>query len=266
MPITVREYRAGSMTPAQRTDAARAVLEVVVDRIGLPTLYGGDAYGPNIRWRTDERTLLLNHGVEGLQLSVRRTAELEQAEFARFERGVGDGPEQVSYASSLPYLWQLYRSGPGSPPEVYPAGYVTPDWERLEEALESLLRAWGEQLPAQVGDDTAAFNIVNGADNGRAVGLLCGRTEGLTVLVDDRGVPGGTPPDEMEGRGWQVPLMGWWEANFAELGWESAATAAQMAVAELRFRGARSPRELGLDDVSCADRGVLTLPGLGISG
>lgn len=253
------------MTSAQRTDAARAVLEAVVARIGHPTLYGGDAYGPNIRWRTDERTLLLDHGVEGLQLSARRTAELEQEEFACFERGVGEGAEQVSYASSLPYLWQLYRSGPGSPPKVFPAGYVAPDWERLEEALESLLRAWGEQLPAQVGDDAAAFNIVNRADNDRAVGLLCGRMDGLTVLVDDRGVPdGGTPPEEMEARGWQVPLMGWWEANFAEPGWGSAAAAAWMAVAELRLRGARSPRDLGLDDVSCADRGLLTLPGLGV--
>ncbi|MGG7569240.1 hypothetical protein [Streptomyces sirii] len=252
------------MASTQCTDAAREVLEAVVERIGPPTLYGGGAYGPSIRWRTKGRTLLLDQGVEGLQLSAHRTARLEQDELARFGRGVGDGPDQVSYASSLPYLWQLYRSGLGSPPEVVPAGYVAPDWERLEEALESLLRAWGEQLPAQVGGDAAAFNIVNRADDDRAVGLLCGRTEGLVVLVDDRGVPGGTPPEEMEGRGWEVPLMGWWETNFAKPGWESAAAAARLAVAELRFRGARSPQDLGLDDVSCADRGVLTLPGLGI--
>ncbi|UQA90959.1 hypothetical protein [Streptomyces halobius] len=263
-PDPLRDYKA-SMTPGQRTDAIREVLSALVDRIGPPTLYGGSAYGPTIRWRTDEQILLLDHGVACLQVSVRRTAELERSESLRFARGVGDGEEQVSFFSSLPYLWQLYREGPGALPAASPESSVAPDWHRLEESVESILWAWSEQLPAQVGtEESAAFNIVNHKDDDRPLSVGYS-PEGVFLVVDDRDAPeGGGHRAQMESRGWQVAVHGWWEATFPEAGWESAAEAARMAIAEVRWRGARTPEDLGAADISCADRGLLLLPGLGI--
>ncbi|MEV0374056.1 hypothetical protein AB0I10_30335 [Streptomyces sp. NPDC050636] len=264
-PDPLRDYKA-SMTPAQRTNAIREVLNALVDRIGPPTLYGGSAYGPTIRWRTDERILLLDHGVACLQVSVRRTEELERSESDRFAHGVGDGEEQVSFFSSLPYLWQLYRDGPGTLAPTFPTATMAPDWHRLEESVESILWAWSEQLPAQVGnEESAAFNIVNHKDGDRPLSVGYS-PEGMFLVVDDRDAPeGGSHRATMESRGWQVAVHGWWEATFPEPGWESAAAAARIAIAEVRSRGALTPGDLGAADISCADRGLLLLPGLGIS-
>ncbi|MER0476898.1 hypothetical protein ABR737_00765 [Streptomyces sp. Edi2] len=261
-PIPIRADITRKATPGPRTHATRDVLSILVDHIGPPTLYGGSAHGPNIRWRTDTQTLLLDHGVAGLQLSVHRTSDLERREAAVFQRGVGDGPGQEPSFSSLPYLWQLYRGGPDAVPTSLPAAPPAPDWQRLEEALASLMHAWLQQLPTQVDDDAAAFNIVNHADGDRILSVICGARDDVTLLIDDQDAPHDRHHQTMMmRRGWDAPVLGWWQAFYEPT---SAASAARHVVTELRLRGARTPHDLGADQISCADEGLLVLPGLGI--
>ncbi|MFD3422656.1 hypothetical protein [Streptomyces decoyicus] len=240
------------------------MLSTLTSRIGSPTLYGGSAHGLNIRWRTARQTLVLDHGVDGLQLSVHRTDDLEHREAGAFRRGVGDGPDQVTSFSELPYLWQLYRNGPGAVPTGVPVVSTTPDWRRLHDSLTSLLRALSEQLPTQVGDDAAAFDLVNHADGDRVLSVICGRQDEVTLLIDDQDAPDGRRGREhemaMRGRGWEAPVLGWWQAWF-EPG--SAASAAHQVIRELRARGSKTPLDVSATQFSCADNGLLVLPGLG---
>ncbi|AJC54986.1 hypothetical protein [Streptomyces sp. 769] len=242
----------------------RDVLGTVIGRIGPPTLYGGAAGVSVIRWRDDQRTVLLDHSAEGLRLSVWRTAELEAEEEAGFERDARAEP--ASYFSGLPYLWQLHR-GAGTPPRSFPSVGIAPDWCWLEESLKVLLGAWRKQLPVQLGHDVAGFNVIprgNRENDLSALSVLFSETEDVMLLVDDRSVPGGTPHDEMEHRGWQDRIMGWWRRDFYDLGAGSAAAAARMAVDEIRLRRVRSPADLGVDEVRCEGGGRLALPGLAI--
>lgn len=263
--ITVRAFGATS-SAAQRRALTREVLDAVTLRIGPPTLYGGAADGPVVRWRTTGRTLLLDRGEEGLRLSVRRTAELEAEERARFTPGSRSDP--ASYYRQVPYLWQLHRHSAGSPPLDLPSVPAARDWSWLEASLTALLGAWWEQLPAQIGPhDVAGFNLV--APGGRArcgdgLSVLCSEADGVQLLVDDRTVPGGTPGAVMVGRGWGQQVMGWWQRDFHDLGAAGAAAAARMAVGELRLRGVRSPGEVAVTEVRCEDGGLLALPGLAL--
>ncbi|MFI0155782.1 hypothetical protein [Streptomyces lydicus] len=262
-PVTLCKQTWSGSTP-DRKAVSREVLDAAIGRIGPPTLYGGGGAGPVVRWRDPERTVLLNCGARGLQLSVQRTEELESEEKAGFKCGVGVDP--ASYYGGLPYLWQLYR-GTGSPPLMFPTVATAPDWRWLGESLKAMLGAWWEQLSAQIGQDGAGFNIVPRSDRHGALSnlsVLCSESEGVTLLVDDRGAPGGTPDDVMEGRGWRDRIMGWWQRDFYDLGAEGAAAAARMAVAELRLRETRSPADLAVEDVRCEGGGLLVLPGLAI--
>ncbi|MGV4927625.1 hypothetical protein K2224_28825 (plasmid) [Streptomyces sp. BHT-5-2] len=177
--------------------------------------------------------MLLDCGDQGLQLSVRHTAELEAQEEAGFE--LGERTDPAPYYGELPYLWQLYR-GPGVPPLAFPRVASAPDWRWLEESLRALLGAWWEQLPAQIGEeDAAGFNVVSrgaGESAMATLSVLCSEAEGLMLLVDDGKVPGGTPDAVMEGRGWQDRVTGWWLRDFHDLGAEGADAAARMAVEE----------------------------------
>lgn len=253
-------------TSAEQREAATAeVLDVIVQRIGPPTLYGGGVAGPVIRWRDEHRTVLLDHGVGGLQLSVRRTAELEAKERGVFENEKRDDPK--TYFSRLPYVWQLQSGIDVTTPIVVPAVPPAPDWRWLEESLKALLRAWWEQLSAQIGHDTAGFNIVpRGGSRSTfiALSVLCSRDDGVLLLVDDRAEPDGTPSEVMAGRGWHDRIMGWWQRDFYDLGSEGPAAAARMAVEEMRVRGVDSPAELGMTEVRCEGGGLLMLPGLAL--
>ncbi|MFE7318558.1 hypothetical protein ACFU7T_36485 [Streptomyces sp. NPDC057555] len=262
-PVTVCVQRESSSIE-QRRAVAREVLGAVAGRIGPPTLYGGATIGPVVRWRSEERTVLLDCGAQGLQLSVRHTGELEAQEEAGFE--LGEQADPASYYRGLPYLWQLYR-GSNSPPFIFPTVGVAPDWRWLEESLSALLGAWWEHLPAQIGQGVAGFNIVPRGVRESALAtmsVLCSESEGVMLLVDDRKVPGGTPDEVMEGRGWQDRVMGWWLRDFYDLGAEGAAAAAQMGVDELRLRGVSATEELGVEEVRCEGGGLLVLPGLAI--
>ncbi|MFF7415550.1 hypothetical protein [Streptomyces lydicus] len=242
---------------------AREVLAIVIERIGAPTLYGGDAVGPVVRWRDEKRTVLLKCRAQSLQLSVRATAELEAWEASEF--AIDERSDPASYYSKIPYLWQLYRGG-DSPPLRFPAVATAPDWRWLEESIKALLRAWWEQLPAQIGEDGAEFSVVPWSRWGNALSTLsvrCSEAEGVMLSVYG-GVSGATSEEVMEARGWQDHMVGWWQSDFYELGADGAAPAARMGVEELRLRGVRSPADLRVVDVRCEGGGLLVLPGLAI--
>lgn len=250
--------------PEVRRAATAEVLTAIVDQIGQPTWYGGSSAGPVIRWRDEHRTVMLARGVEGLQLSVRRTAELEGMHQAGFECVQAD---PASYFRQLPYLWRLSPQGKADALPALPAVPTAPDWWWLEESLKALLRSWWEQLPAQIGQDVAGFNIVpRGEREGTfsTLSILCSQTDGVMLLVDDRAVRGGTPSEVMAGRGWRDRIMGWWQRDFCGLGAEGPAAAARMAVAEARLRGVLSPADLGIAEVRCEGGGHLALPGLAL--
>ncbi|AKA06711.1 hypothetical protein SAZ_33075 [Streptomyces noursei ZPM] len=265
-PVTLYEY-SGGVPVTRRRSMTREVLDGAIKRIGPPTLCGGDATGPVVRWRDDQRTLLLDHGQQALRLCVRRTSELEAEERARFAPCQQSDP--VGFYTGLPYVWQLYGGGVGSPPLGFPAVPPAPDWSWLEGSLAQLLSGWWEQVPVQLGyGDAVGFNIdFRGEDQHSVerVSVMCEEPGGLVLLVDDRAVPGGTPEDVMRARGWRQRIMGWWQRDFEDDGADGAARAAKMVVEELLLRGARSPDALKVTDVRAERGGLLALPGLAIA-
>ncbi|MER6304929.1 hypothetical protein [Streptomyces sp. NPDC001657] len=136
-PVTLSDY---GEDPEVRRAATAEVLTAIVDQIGQPTWYGGSSAGPVIRWRDKHRTVMLARGVEGLQLSVRRTAELEGMDQARFECVQADPPHHIGHG--------LSPQGKADALPALPAVPTAPDWWWLEESLKALLRSWWEQLPA----------------------------------------------------------------------------------------------------------------------
>lgn len=261
-----------------QTASVRRTLRALIPRMGVPTLYGGDSRGPNIRWRDDDRCLLLDSGEGGraesaLRLTSHATAELEERERVIFGRGVGDREGQARAYADLPVLWQLREVGAATASPLPPC--VAPGWERLEESLRSLMLAWVTQLPAQAPEGSAAFDLVNHADGDRPLTFLYAPDEGLVVMVDDEDAPLDDAAHEksMAVRGWHdraIPVAQWWVSSFGADASGAAATA-RLAVAELRARGARHPSDLGVVDVTCTDAtgeeiGRLTLPGLGLNG
>ncbi|MEU4174826.1 hypothetical protein [Streptomyces sp. NPDC026589] len=162
-------------------------------------------------------------------------------------------------------MWQ-WQPSPAAPPP--PPAPVAPDWASLRASLEALLRAWCDQLEAQLGQDDAGFDIVVSADGKpRRLVVLVSPADSVTVLVDDRdGAQSDGHRAEMTGRGWQdfIPLHCWWGSYFERTP-TGAAAAAHLIVTEVRARGAQSPHDLHLADVGAGEgEGLLTLPGLGI--
>jgi hypothetical protein len=236
-----------------------------VARIGEPTLYGGSAEGPNVRWRDGSRLVLLAGSRNRAQLSVHSTDALEHEERRTFEYGGAWSADEPHDFNFLPYAWQLDRSGPGERPIERPGGRMASSLEHFESALELLLAAWVEQLPVQVGEDWASFCVTSGADRGRQLLVSFSLADGLHVSIDDR--DGEDSPERaqlMRSRGWQFRDRGWWQTDFEDPERAEVSAVARLAVRELRARGSKEPEELRARDVSCKDRGELWLPGLGI--
>ncbi len=263
-PVPVLAYGPGASL-RDRREAFREVYEAIVARIGEPTLYGGSADGPNIRWRDGARTVLLAGNRHRAELSVHPTDSLEADERRTFAWGGAWSADEPHDFDLLPYLWQLDRSGPGERPVEHPGGRTASSLEHFESALELMLAAWVEQLSVQVGDDWAGFCLTSGADRGRQLQISYSRPDGLHVSVDDRdGEDTHERAQVMLSRGWQSRDRGWWQAEFPEPERPETREAARLALAELRARGTKEPHELRARDVSCKDRGELLLPGLGI--
>ncbi|MEU3301952.1 MULTISPECIES: hypothetical protein [unclassified Streptomyces] len=263
-PVVVVAYPPEA-TRLERREAFRAVYGPIVARIGEPTLYGGSAWGPNVRWRDGARLVLLSGDRFQVTLSVHRPEELERDEHRCFTWGGAWSVDEPHDFDLLPYSWQLYRSGPGEQPGDIPGRRLAGGWEHLESALGLMLAAWTEQLPVQVPGDWAGFTIVADRDPGRDLVVSYSPGEGLGVAIDDRDAEQG--PErvrQMRERGWQGHDRGWWQSVFPEAYENSAAASARLAVTELRCRGATGPQELASRDAGVNDRGELWLPGLGI--
>ncbi|MCM2387752.1 hypothetical protein NBG84_05415 [Streptomyces sp. CWNU-1] len=262
VPVLVHEPNAMLRT---RRESFRKVYGAIVDRIGEPTLYGGSASGPHIRWRDPERIVLLAGNHHQAQLSVHRTGPLESEEMRIFEWGGAWSADEPHDFDLLPYIWQLDRSGPGEPPPERTGGRMASSLGHFESALTLMLSAWVEQLSVQVGGDWAGFSLTSGVDRGRQIHVSYALGEGLQVSVDDR--DGEDSPERasmMRQRGWQSRDRGWWQAEFPEPERAESAEVARLAIAELRARGTREPKDVRARDVSCKDRGELLLPGLGV--
>ncbi|GAA2225526.1 hypothetical protein GCM10010232_08400 [Streptomyces amakusaensis] len=249
----------------ERRESFREVYGAIVARIGEPTLYGGSAHGPNVRWRDARRIVLLSGDCHRARLSVHDTEGMEADELRTFAWGGAWAADEPHDFDLLPYIWQLDRSGPGERPTEHTGGRTASSLEHFASALELMLGAWIEQLPVQVGGDWAGFSLTSDADRGRRIQLSYALADGLHVSVDDR--DGEDTPERdrlMRSRGWHSRDRGWWQAEFPDPDRPEAAEAARLAIAELRARGTLEPKDLRARDVSCKDRGELLLPGLGI--
>ncbi|ANW17938.1 hypothetical protein BB341_06760 [Streptomyces clavuligerus] len=263
-PVPVLAHEPGASL-RERRESFREVYGAIVARIGEPTLYGGSAHGPSVRWRDAHRTVLLAGDRAGARLSVHGTEALEADELRVFAWGGAWSAEEPHDFDLLPYIWQLDRGGPGERPAERTAGRMASSLEHFGHALELMLTAWVEQLPAQVGTDWAGFALTSGADRGREVQLSYALADGLHVGVDDR--DGEDTPERaalMRARGWHSRDRGWWQTEFPHPERPETARAARLALTELRARGTTDPKELRARDASCKDRGELLLPGLGI--
>lgn len=251
-------------SPAQRRDAFGELFGAVVGAIGLPTLYGGSADGPDVRWRSERRLLLLRGNDAGAWLETHPAQELEDEEHLAFKWGGAWSASEPPDFAVLPYLWQLDRRGPGDNLNAFPGERIAASMEHLQEALELLLAALTEQLPAQLGRDWAAFTIANRTGRRGELRVSFAPSSGLWVGVDDCG-GGSEEATTLRDRGWQKQEGSWWQASFPEPTRASAAEAARLIVAELTARGAKTPADdLAARDISCNDSGWLRLTGLGV--
>ncbi|GBQ01583.1 hypothetical protein SSP531S_30230 [Streptomyces spongiicola] len=252
-------------TRMERREAFREVYGPIVAAIGEPTLYGGSALGPSVRWRDADRLVLLSGDRFHVTLSVHRPEELEGGEYRCFTWGGAWSKDRQHDFDLLPYSWQLYRGGPGESPWRRPDHRLAGDWEQLESALELLLAAWAEQLPVQVPGDWAGFTVVADRDPGRDLVVSYSPGEGLGVAIDDRDAKQCPERDWlMRQCGWHGHDRGWWHSAFPEAAENSPTAAARLAVTELRSRGALGPQELSAREAGVDGRGELWLPGLGI--
>ncbi len=263
-PFPVVVHRPGASL-AERRESLREVYRAIVARLGEPTLYGGSAYGPRVRWRDGRRTVLLSGDQQSVGLSVHDTATLECEEHRVFAWG-GTGRDDAPYDTGfLPYVWQLDRGGPGERPVEAPPARCAASLDHFGSSLELLLAAWIEQLPVQVGTDWASFCLTSAADRGRQLVVSFSVEDGLHAAIDDRDAPW----DElrtrtMRDRGWQSHDRGWWQTEYPVPDRPETAALARLVITELRARGTGAPEELRARDISCKDNGDMRLPGLGI--
>ncbi|MGW5764839.1 hypothetical protein [Streptomyces tendae] len=85
----VLSYEPGAAL-AQRRTAFGDLFDAVVGRIGGPTLFGGSAEGPNIRWRNERRLLILSGDRHGALLEVHDTGNWKKRNTAT-SSGAGRG-------------------------------------------------------------------------------------------------------------------------------------------------------------------------------
>jgi hypothetical protein len=264
--IRLIAYQTESSSEA-RIAAFGELFDAVVGNIGDPTVYGGSASGPDVRWRNDDRLLVLRGDDRGVWLVSRSTAEVEHEEFGIFEHH-GPASTTEQFPDYLPYIWQLFRDGPGEQAYEWPALPKALSLEHFRDALEPLLAAFVSQLPTVVGKGWASFEIRKRADDGvlRVIfNLING--DGLTVSARHRTYADANSTAVMRARGWQRcdDSGTWWETGFPDPGHESAAKVARLIVHELHAWGAVEPeKDLYVEDVSCDDEGSFHLPGLGI--
>ncbi|GGV99163.1 hypothetical protein GCM10010230_24620 [Streptomyces narbonensis] len=265
--VPVASYPPGAGRVVRR-EAVRPVYAAVVAEIGEPTLYGGSAAGPSVRWHTGSHVVLLAGGPQGATLSVHTASDLHGREYSVVESGsVGWRAEQPHGFDTLPYLWLLHRGPERDWPAFRWDGHHTAaSWEHLESSLELLLDSWMEQLPVQMPGDWASFIVGCSRDWPRHLRVGYSQDPGrLSLMVDHRTTADAPGLEEtMRERGWQVCDRGWWRAEFADQDPDAARSAARLLVADVRARGSVCPDELVAWEVTVNDHGRLWLPGIGM--
>lgn len=262
-PVRVGRHTRVSVSESLASDETRLVFAELFEQLGRPVQCGGGVDGPDVRWRSESHTVILDARRDGwLRLSVRRTTELEGAESERFRRCATHGAQGEE--GGLPYLWRYQRSGPF---RRAPATPVAQDWMQLQSSLEALLRAWSQHLEVLVGDSDAGFTIDHG--DGQLAVMVSPRDD-VAVFADSRDGTGrdGDHLAVMTARGWHsfIPVLSWWEAYFDRTP-VGAAAAARLVVNELRARGVRTPSALRLIRATLGtEGGRLEIPGAGIAG
>ncbi|MFF6776506.1 hypothetical protein ACFY8W_23515 [Streptomyces sp. NPDC012637] len=265
--VIVAPYPPGA-DRATRREALRPVYEAVAAELGEPTLYGGSAAGPSVRWHTGPHVVLLAGTPQGATLSVHTASDLHGREYTAVESGsVGWRPEQPHGFDALPYLWLLHRGPERSWPAFRWDGHHTAaSWEHLESSLELLLDSWMEQLPVQLPGDWASFVVGCSRDWPRHLRVGYSQNRGqLSLMVDHRTTAAEPGLEEiMRERGWQERDGGWWRAAFADEDPSAARSAARLLVADVRGRGSACPDELVAWELTVNDHGRLWLPGIGM--
>lgn len=268
-PVPVLTYAAGADRLARR-EALRPVYEAIVARIGAPTLLGGAAGGPSVRWCTPEKILLLSGDHTRAQLSVHDADEFERDEWWTFDRTQLGSAGEPSGFDALPYTWQLDRKGPGAAPSwTYNGVFVAGSWDHATTGLELMLAAWVEQYPVQAPGDWIGFTLWTARDWRRD--MIVSYTPAdhgreLAVCIDDRRVE---QTEErrvrMHERGWQtLDEHQWWRTKLPETDPAAPRLIAELTIAECRARKATGPNELRAHDISAGDDGALWLTGLGL--
>ncbi|WP_405484381.1 hypothetical protein [Streptomyces sp. NBC_00009] len=256
-PFTILMHKEGNGL-VERREALRPIYETIVARVGRPTLLGGTAHGPSVRWSNRERTLLLSgdHGVA--TLSAHQAESFARDEFWSFDSG------------RQPYAWQLDRHGPGHDHGWTFNGHAAADdWTSAEERLAGMLASWAEHMPVQAPGDWAGFKVWASRDRGRTMIVSFDPSDTnceFHVAIEDRDHEQ-TPEraTEMRARGWQsVDEHRWWRTTLPETDPTAAAALARVVVTDLRARGTTCPDEVTAWDISAGDDGELWVPGIGV--
>ncbi|MER5372594.1 hypothetical protein [Streptomyces sp. NPDC002553] len=241
-----------------RREALRPLYEAIVARVGQPTLLGGTAHGPSVRWSGSERILLLSGDHSETVLSVHEAKAFVQAEFSRLDSG------------GLPYTWQLDRHGPGHDHGWTFNGHAAANgWTQAEECLAGMLASWAEHMPLQAPGDWVSFKLWASRDWGRTmiVSYEPSETNGeFYACIDDRDHEQ-TPERamQMRARGWQdLDEVGRWRTRLHETDPTAPAMLARLIVTDLRARGTVCPDEVTAWDISAGDHGELWVPGIGV--
>ncbi|MFJ5223110.1 hypothetical protein [Streptomyces sp. NPDC088400] len=259
-PFTILTHKEGNDLVERRT-TLRPVYEAIVARIGQPTLLGGTAHGPSVRWSNRERTLLLSGDHSKATLSAHQASSLARDEFWSFD----------SDRMPLPYTWQLDRHGPGDAPGWTFNGHAAAyDWTSAEERLAEMLASWAEHIPVQAPGDWVGFRLMAARDRERImiVAFNPSDTHGeFHIAIEDRDHEQ-TPEraEEMRARGWQnVDEHRWWRTVLPETDPTAATALARVAITDLRARGTTCPDEVTAWDISAGDDGELWVPGIGVN-
>jgi hypothetical protein len=255
--FTILTHKEGSGL-VERREALRPVYEAIVARIGQPTLLGGTARGPSVRWSTRERTLLLSGDHGEATLSAHQAESFARDEFWSFDSGRRE-----------PYTWQLDRHGPGHDHGwTYNGHAAADDWTSAEEQLAQMLASWAEHMPVQAPGDWVGFKLKASRDWERTMIVSfspSATNRELRAAIEDRDHEQ-TPERaaEMRARGWQyVDEHRWWRTELPETDPEAPAALARVVITDLRTR-ATCPDEVTAWDISAGDHGELWVPGIGV--